>query len=71
MFRPRRCWRNVKGGICRGMWKAPRKEEAISVHAVDGLLLAYYEEGYDRICEKIPQLPSASQPDPYPPTKLT
>ena len=52
------------------MWRASRKEEAISVHAADGLLLVHYEEGYDRICEKLPQLPSASQFDPHPPTKL-
>ena len=34
-------------------------------------IIGHYEEGYDKICEKIPQLPSASQLDPYPPTKLT
>ena len=53
------------------MCRAPRKEEAISVHVVDRLLLAHYEKGYNRICEKMPQLPSASQFDPHPPTKLT
>ena len=52
------------------MWKAPRKEVAISMHAADGLLFVHNEEGYDRICEKLPQLPSASQSDPHPPTKL-
>ena len=41
------------------------------MHAADGLLLAHYEKGYNRICEKMPQLPSANQFDPHPPTKLT
>jgi len=50
------------------MWRVLRKEEAISMHAVDELLLAHYEKGYNRICEKMPQLPSANQFDPHPPT---
>ena len=42
------------------MRRAPREEEAISVYAADELLLAHYEERYNRICEEMPQLPSAS-----------
>ena len=71
MFGSRRGWRNVKGGTHKGMWRVLRKEEAISVHAANGLLLAHYEKGYNRICEKMPRLPSANQFDPHPPTKLT
>ena len=40
-----------KGDTCRGMWRAPRKEEVISINAADGLLLAHYKEGYGRICK--------------------
>ena len=53
------------------MWRALREEKAASVYVADELLLAHYEEGYDRICEEMPQLPSVSQPDSRPPTKLT
>ena len=52
------------------MRKALGKEEAVSVHIVDGLLLAHYEEGCSKICEKVSQLPSARQFDPHSPTKL-
>ena len=37
------------------MRRAPREEEAISVYAADGSLLAHYEERYSRICEEMPQ----------------
>ena len=55
----RKSWRNDKGGACRGMWRALREEKVASVYVADGLLLAHYEEGYGRICEEMPQLPSA------------
>ena len=42
------------------MWRATRTEEAMPVHATDELLLAYYDERYNRICEEMPQLLSAS-----------
>ena len=71
MFGSRKSWRNDKGGACRGMWRALREEKAASVYVADELLLAHYEEGYDRICEEMPQPPSTSQPDSRPPTKLT
>ena len=46
-------------------------EEAISLHIADGLQLAHYKKGCNRICKEVPQLPSASQFDLYPSTKLT
>ena len=70
MFGSRRSWQYVKGSICKRMRKALGKEEAVSVHIVDGLLLAHYEEGCSKICEKVSQLPSARQFDPHSPTKL-
>ena len=42
------------------MRRALSKEKAILVYATNGLLLAHYEEGYGRIYEEMPQLPSAS-----------
>ena len=38
---------------------------------VYGLLLAYHEERHDRICKKMPQLPSTGQLDSHLSTKLT
>lgn len=37
------------------------------MYLADGLLLNHYEEGYDRICEKMSWLPGASKfnPNPY------
>ena len=52
------------------MQRASRKEEVVSVHIANGLLLAHYEEGCSRICKEVPRLPSASQFDPYSATKL-
>ena len=51
MYGSERSEGNDKGSTCRGMQKAPRKEKAILVYAVDGLLLAHYEERYNKICE--------------------
>ena len=48
-----------------------RKKKAISVYAANGILLAHYEEGYDIICEEMPQQSSTCQPDSHPPAKLT
>ena len=39
--------------------------------ATNGLLLAYHEEGYDKIYEEMPQLPNASQLDSHSPVELT
>ena len=36
------------------MWEASREEKAILVSAIDGLLLAYYEERHSRIHEEVP-----------------
>ena len=54
MFRSQRSGGNNKGSACKGMQRALREENAISVYAIDGLLLAHYEEGYERICEEMP-----------------
>ena len=53
------------------MRKALRKEKVISVYAKDGLLLAHYKEGHNRIREEMTQLPSTGQLDPHPPIKPT
>ena len=52
------------------MWGASREEKTLQMPAVNGLLLAYREERYGKICEKMPQLPSASQLDSHPPQNL-
>ena len=52
------------------MQRTPRKEEIVSVHLADGLLLAHYKEGRSRVCEDVSRLLGAKQSDPYPPTKL-
>ena len=52
------------------MWGSPGKEKALQMPAANGLLLAYHEERHSRICEKMPQLPSTSQPDLHLPTEL-
>ena len=54
MFGSRRSRGNNKGSTRKGMQRALREENAISVYAIDGLLLAHYEEGYERICEEMP-----------------
>ena len=71
IFRPRRSWWDVNGNTYRRMQRGSRKEEAMSLRIADGLLLAHYEKGYNKICEKVSQLPSVSQFDPHPSTKLT
>ena len=70
MLRSQRNWGNDKGGVHWGMRRALREEKVLSVYVTDRLLLAHYEEGYNRICEEMPQLPSVGQLDSYPPTKL-
>ena len=70
MFGSRISWRYVKGNACKRIQRALRKEGTVPVHTVDGPLLAHYEVGCSRICEKVPQLPSTSQFHPYLPTKL-
>jgi len=54
--------KEVHSGECGGMI---REKEVIPMHLTDGLLLAHYEEGCSRICEKVSRLPGASQFDPY------
>lgn len=46
------------------------KEEVVPMHLADGLLLAHYKEGCNRICEEVSWLPGVSQSDPYPPIEL-
>ena len=48
-----------------------REEKSLQMPAANGLLLAYREERYGRICEKMPQLPSAGQLDSHSPVELT
>ena len=71
MFGPRKRRLDVKGGACRRIQRKLRKEKVVLLHTIDELLLAHYEKGYNRIFEKVPQLPSVSQFDPYPPTRFT
>ena len=71
MFGSRRSGWDTKRGACRIVRRTPREEKAVSVHTTNRLLLAYYEKGYKRICEKVPQLPNVSQFDPYPPIRFT
>ena len=52
------------------MWEASREEKAILVSAIDGLLLAYYEERHSRIHEEVPQLLSTGKPDSHSPAKF-
>jgi len=56
---PKEAGEMIKEVTRKGMWKAPREEKATPVYAANRLLLAHYEERYSRICEEIPQLPSA------------
>lgn len=56
MFGSRLSRQDDKGGACRRMWRTLRKEKTILVHTVNGLLLAHYEKGHSRICEKVSQL---------------
>ena len=53
------------------MRRAPKEEKVISVYTTNGVLLAHYEEGYIRICEEMPHLPNAGQPNSHPPKKFT
>ena len=53
------------------VWGATGKEKALQMPATNGLLLAYHEKRYDKICEKVPQLPSASQLDSHSLVELT
>lgn len=71
MFGSKRGRRDVKGVVKRRMRRTPRKEKAISVHTLDGQLLAHYEKGYGKIRKKVPQLLIVSQFDPHPLIKLT
>ena len=70
MFRARSGQQDIQGSTCRRMQRTTGKEEAILMHTADGLLLAHYKKGCSRICKEVPQLPSASQFDPYPSIKL-
>ena len=52
MFGSRRSGWDTKRGACRIVRRTLREEKAVSVHTTNRLLLAYYEKGYKRICEK-------------------
>ena len=71
MFGLLRSKRNDKRSAFGRVWGAPGEEKTLQMPAANGLLLAYHEEGYDRICEEMPQLPSASQLDSHSPAELT
>ena len=70
MFGSRRSKRNDKRSAFGKVWGAPGEEKALQMSATNGLLLAYHEERYDRICEEMPQLPNASQLDSHSPAEL-
>ena len=53
------------------MWGTLGEEKALQMPATDGLLLAHHEKRYDKICEKVPQLPSASQLDSHSSAEFT
>ena len=61
MFESRRSKGNDKGGTCKRMRGAIRKEKVVQMPTTEGLLLAHHEKRHSRICEEMPQLPSASQ----------
>ena len=70
MFGSQRSKRNDKRNAFGRVWGAPGEEKALQMSATNGLLLAYHEERYGRICEEMPQLPNASQLDSHSPAKL-
>ena len=53
------------------MWGTPGEEKVLQMPATDGLLLAYHEKRYGRICENMPQLSSTSQLDSHPSIEFT
>ena len=53
------------------MWGTLGETKVIQMAVANGLLLAYNEERYSRICEKMPQLSSTSQPDSHSSAELT
>ena len=46
--------RDDKRSVLKKVWEIPGEEKAIQMPAANGLLLAYHEERYRRICEKMP-----------------
>ena len=60
-----------KRSTLRRVWGTPGEEKAIQVLATNGLLLAHHEERQDRICKKMPQLPSIGQLDSHSSAELT
>ena len=48
-----------------------REKEVVSTHSTNGLLLAKYKEGRNRIRENMPQMPSIGKLDPYLSPRLT
>ena len=53
------------------MWGISGEEKTLQMPVTDGLLLAYHEKRYGRICEEVPQLSSVSQLDSYPSAEFT
>ena len=71
MFGSQGSKRADKRSALRRVQGIPGEEKAVQRPAANGLLLAHYEERYNRICEKMPQLPSTSQPDLHSSAELT
>ena len=71
MSRSRGSKMDDKRSAFRRVWRTLGEEKAVQMPATNGLLLAHYEERYNRICEKVPQLPSTGQPDSHSSVELT
>ena len=63
--------KNDKRSTLKRVWGVLGEEKSVQMPATNGLLLAHLKERYNRICEKMPQLPNTSQPDSHSSTKLT
>ena len=71
MFGSQGSKRDDKISTRRRVWGTLGEKKVIQIPTTNGLLLSYHEEIYNRICEKMSQLPSTSQPNSHSSTKLT
>ena len=71
MSRSRGSKKDDKRSALMKVWGTPGEEKVVQMPAANGLLLAYHEKRYSRICEKMPQLPSTGQPDSHSSAGLT
>ena len=71
MYRSRGSKRDDKRSALKRMWGTPGEKKAVQMPTTNGLLLAHHEERHDKICKKMPQLPSTGQLDLHLSAELT